>query len=68
MKIDTVAREIRKVTREKGLQVEVEQIVDLDGTNRRFWFFLNGRGQPLIGGDGQGLQDQAALEFLNGSK
>lgn len=66
MNPDPRGQEIRRIARERGYQVEVEQITDLDGTPRRFWWILTSRGQPLIGGDGAGLQDAAALIFLNG--
>lgn len=65
MKTDTTGQEIRRLARERGLQVEVEQVNAMDGEALRFWFFLNSRGQQLIDGEGVGLQDEAALEFLN---
>ena len=64
MKTDTTSQEIRRLARERGLQVEVEQLPALDGEALRFWFFANERGQTLIDGAGIGLQDAAALEFL----
>lgn len=65
MKTDTTGQEIRRLARERGLQVEVEQLTALDGEALRFWFFLTDRGQPLTDGEGAGLRDAAALEFLN---
>lgn len=68
MKTDTTGQEIRHLARERGLQVEVEQVNAMDGEALRFWFFLTGRGQPLVDGAGAGLQDAAALEFLRGRR
>jgi hypothetical protein len=68
MKPDPVGQEIRKLASVRGYRLEVEQITDLDGESRRFWWFSTRRGQPLTNGDGQGLQDAAALEFLQHGK
>jgi hypothetical protein len=56
--------EISRLSRALGLQCELETVTDLDGELRRFWFFLTDKGQPLVGGEGAGLKDEAALEFL----
>jgi hypothetical protein len=59
-----VEQEIRNRARAKGLQVEVITMKDIDGEPLRFWWFATNRGQTLLNGEGTGLQDQAALEFL----
>ncbi|MHB8790194.1 MAG: hypothetical protein ACYDBT_09965 [Desulfobulbaceae bacterium] len=68
MKIDTTGREIRRLADQHGLRYEVEQIQTLDGEARRFWFFCDRLGRPPIGGEGSGIQDQEALNFLQEAK
>lgn len=64
MKNDPTDQTIRRLAAEKGFLFDIEQITDVDGESRRFWFFRDRLGRPPMRGEGSGIQDQEALNFL----
>lgn len=65
MKPDPLGKEIRELAKRRGLFFETETVPGFDG-QQRLWWFTDRLGRPPLGGEGQGIQDQAALMFLNG--